>query len=465
MSLSTYLRFLVGWREATERTAGARGGLDLGLLCVIVSGLAGAFERVDLSYETWRVLSPLGVSLVATTGLYALVALLAWGRGLPVTWRRRSVRSLLVCYWLTEPIFWIQALPLDRFLSPVAAVDGHAWLVAATMAWRVLLLARCVSLLFRFRIWEALCPVMVVANTVLLARLHWADVPSAELAATVRQFVEARRELEICLGAGLAASLFLPAWLIGAVVTVWTGRKLKRPVKWLAAPRQWAKERVARHMFRLVGLALVGWIALLMAVQPSQFRATQIERLIVAGQIDAALAQLSTIDRDDLPRRWEPPPRIGRGEDSPRLGDILRRARREGVSPWVRRVYGEKYAFHYQSPTEQVWEGGGRWCVEDWAPIWLRRWIGRGAAAGLESSRAAMTPADARASTFDLLKLDDDQLASELEVLEWLTAGPAVAASYVPRIDAILSSGAAMNDSRRGELLRRIRDLGIAADR
>jgi hypothetical protein len=61
------------------------------------------------------------------------------------------------------------------------------------------------------------------------------------------------------------------------------------------------------------------------------------------GQIERALATMSAHDRSDFPPHWDPPPRVGYGETSPPVLDVLETVVESDVAVWVQKVYQRKY--------------------------------------------------------------------------------------------------------------------------
>jgi hypothetical protein len=146
MTPRTLLRYLVFLdRQAIQDIAVCRQAVWLGLLFVLSAGFAREYDGEDLLHESRHLLLPLGASLVTSLLLFGLVWLVERG------WRRgeqsfgQAYRSFLGLYWMTAPLAWLYAVPVERFLSPADAVRANLWLLGIVALWRVVLMVRVVS--------------------------------------------------------------------------------------------------------------------------------------------------------------------------------------------------------------------------------------------------------------------------------------------------------------------------------
>jgi hypothetical protein len=68
-----------------------------------------------------------------------VLAALVWVIALPLRPGNWKYRNVLTFITLTSPPALVYAVPVERLLSPGAAVDANAWALAAVAAWRVAL--------------------------------------------------------------------------------------------------------------------------------------------------------------------------------------------------------------------------------------------------------------------------------------------------------------------------------------
>lgn len=423
MALSSYLRFLIGDRETIERLSDARGALDTGFLFVLSAGLAREYDHEDLLHEPWHAFLPLAVSLGASFVLYLLIALVSWLRKLPVTWRRRSYRRLLVCYWLMAPMAWLYAIPYERFLSERAALEANLWTLGVVSVWRVLLITRCVALLYRFRFWEAIWPVMLFAASVALVVLRFSPIPIVDIMGGVRKTDGEQLLTSVALSVGILAALSSFVWFLGTAVVCFL--RLPPLPHWERRQGWQARPRMPRLLWWTGVVAIAIGCLLLPWTQPPQYRRHQAEQLLRSGQIEAALAYMSSVHEEDFPTNWTPPPHIAYGERNPSLANIMQVAVQSDVAPWVRRVFAERYAFFYG-----------------------RTWGGY-------------------PTGFNLVQLPTSELRRHVELLEAMPTGPKIAATYVDEITRLLEQDPKYligtdqdpTQPQRRELLERLRGL------
>ena len=69
---------------------------------------------------------------------------------------------------------------------------------------------------------------------------------------------------------------------------------------------------------------------------------SQVEEAMRAGRIPEGLAIMSAHSSSDFPPGWDPPPRVGYGETSPDLRDVLNHLVDREDARWVRVTYLEK---------------------------------------------------------------------------------------------------------------------------
>jgi hypothetical protein len=148
IKLRTLAMFLLGNRNAIISLAACRETLWLGLIFVFSAAFAREYDGEDLLYEPWHLLLPLVASLATSFILFGLISIVAWCRhaGLVGFWSR--YRTFLGLYWMTAPLAWLYAIPVERFLSAGDATTVNLNFLACVSLWRVILITRVLSILF-----------------------------------------------------------------------------------------------------------------------------------------------------------------------------------------------------------------------------------------------------------------------------------------------------------------------------
>src|SRR5688500_10981748 len=162
----TILKYLLGSRDAIERIAACRQAPWLGFLLVFSAALAREYDGQDLLHEPWPLLLPLAASLGTSFVLYVLLRVVGWVRSAGWNPFWSGYWSSLGLYWMTAPLAWLYAIPVERFLDAGDATRANLCLLGIVSLWRVLVITRVASVLWSVAFGAALQPVMLFADTV-----------------------------------------------------------------------------------------------------------------------------------------------------------------------------------------------------------------------------------------------------------------------------------------------------------
>lgn len=352
MTIGTLFRYLFLLdRQAIHKIAGCRQAVWLGLVFVFSAGFAREYDGEDLLAEPWHLALPLVASLATSFLLFVLVWFLdrGWDREeLPFT---KAYRSFLGLYWMTAPLAWLYAIPVERFLSPAEAVRANLWLLAIVAAWRVILMIRVVSTLFQLSVWRAMFPVLLFADSLAVAILFLTPLPVFSIMGGIRLSESEQIIQATAFTVGFIGVVSWPVWLIGTVVV---GARPFQPRSPSETPTA-SREPISRPLWGL-GIVSVGiWILVLPSTQPEQQLRRDVEELLYAGEIEPAFELMSAHGRSDFPPHWDPPPRVGYGETKPELLEVLEALIATETKPWVEELYWEKFehrigrGYHFQN--------------------------------------------------------------------------------------------------------------------
>lgn len=338
MNLLTLLAYLVGHCETILRLAASRRSLAVGLVLVIVAGFAREYDGEDLLRQPWHLLIPLAASVASSAILYLLVRIVASGTCLePPT--LGGYLDFLGLYWLTAPLALVYAVPVERLMAAGDATRANLWMLGIVALWRVLLMARVVSVLYRVGFFAAFFVVMLFADTVAMILLVATDLPIVAIMGGIRLSESEMVLHDTVWTLRVLTVLSWPIWLIGALVVAFR----KEP--------PWEYQATSRQPYPRVGwdlcltlAALVGmWIAILPRTQPEQQLRGQVERDLRAGRIREALETMSAHEPGDFPPHWDPPPRLAYREQRPDITEVQEHLDVLPVKPWVREIYVEKF--------------------------------------------------------------------------------------------------------------------------
>jgi hypothetical protein len=168
MNALTVLLYLFGHGGAIRRIASSPMAVPVSILLVFSAGVARNYDQMWFGDSLWWLAGPLVFSLFSGAWIFLFVGR-AWMGPHPqgVLWRRPSVRALVSFYglfWMTAPIAWLYAIPVDRWYEPVEAAHWNVRLLATVSVWRVLLMSRVVSVIGEMPFLRAFGKVLLPAS-------------------------------------------------------------------------------------------------------------------------------------------------------------------------------------------------------------------------------------------------------------------------------------------------------------
>lgn len=349
MTVLTLVKYLCGNRDAIVRIANCRAAVWIGLIFVLSAGLAREYDGADLSHEPGILLVPVAASLATSFLLYALVRVVVPGPKPPQPalsfWA--EYRKFLGLYWATAPLAWLYAVPVERFMTPGDATRANFLFLAIVSVWRVSLMTRVISVLWRINLVAAFWTVMLFADSVAIAAVMVTPKPVFDFMGGVRLSEREAFIQEAVFLVGAAAILSWLVWFIGTLVIASRLRSPK-PREQREPPDQQVEEPSPPSHSASIGLwgtaiaSVLAWAPILPRTQPEQINRRIVESQLRHGQIAEAIAFLSRHSRRDFPPLWDPPPQLGYGESKPGLIDVLSIVASPDLPPPFREMFAAK---------------------------------------------------------------------------------------------------------------------------
>jgi hypothetical protein len=338
MSIVTVLAYFVGSRKAILQIAATPGATWLGLVFVLSAGFAREYDGEDLLAQPWHLLLPLGVSLVLSLALFCLIMPIARRKGASQGSLFANYCIFLRLFWMTAPIAWIYVIPVQDFLSAGDATRANLWMLAIVSLWRVALIARVVSVLFNANLFAASMPVLLFADTVALTALWFAPLPVFSIMGGIR-LTDSERIIQ---GTAFTVGFFgTISWLIWAVATCIVCGLRKR--KWqLQVSTSEPGPSVSWGLWAVAASSIALWVFILPLTQPKQQLRRRVESRLRSGHVPGAIALMSKHAPSDFPSHWDPPPRIGYGERTPPLLDVLEAVSSDATPSWIKAIFVDK---------------------------------------------------------------------------------------------------------------------------
>lgn len=333
----TIANFLLGRQHAIMQVAETPAALWIGGLFVLSAGLAREYDGEDLVAEPWHLAIPFIASLGTSLLMFACVytTLRMHGNARTGFWRLYS--RFLATYWMTAPLAWLYAIPVERWLDAAESVRWNLMFLAVVSLWRVVLMIRVVTVLFGATVQAAAALVLAIAATVSGVAAYALPMPVISIMGGVR-LSESENLIQLVM---FSLRLFTPP----AAIILWLfalgySRKPDRP--WYAWAPAGALGRVHPALWCLAALSVLAWIPLAQEPQREQRLRRNVELQFAEGQIEAAVQLMSAHSPSDFPPHWDAPPRAAYGQRKPLVTDVLLAARRNDATDWVSALYLRK---------------------------------------------------------------------------------------------------------------------------
>lgn len=370
MNWATFAKYLIGRRSGIEEIARCPAAVWLGFAFVLLAGVARDYDGEDLVARPYWLIVPFVASSATSLLLYGLAVVVA--RPKPPL-KRVSYRAILSLYWLTAPMAWIYAIPVERWLGAGAAMSANLWLLKIVATWRVVLMVRVISVLFQVTHFFAAVVVLFFADSVVVVVSHMTPMPIWDIMGGVRLTEsEAVLQQSVC-ATRIFSVMGWPILLIALIVACVNRRNESArtvssaslmndestgglelspsdtvpPLK--EAPEVAVQEAPFKpgelHRSLWLGPVMFGLLGayLLAVAQPEQRLRSQTEQLLLSGRVTEAIRLMSEHVRSDYPPHWIPPPRPAfeePGPSAPRVAELV--LTEKDVAPWVVETMVEK---------------------------------------------------------------------------------------------------------------------------
>ena len=334
MNLATIGRYLCGDARAIHSVAASSVAIPVGAVLVLLTGIARNYDQSYWRESPFWLLGPLLFSFASGSFLFVAVYQTYVRRHLPpgaLPPTARQYHSFMGLFWMTAPIAWLYAIPVERFFDSYAAAQANLTLLAIVSLWRVLLMARVVSVLNGAHFLRSLGWVLVgAALEVILVVFCGGPASSKGLLAAMGGMRNAPEEDLMLRALGTA---WMGAWLVLAVVLI--ALAVKRCTEYTRPFPELTKDKFP--WLPLAGFALV-WTLIAQSPQQEQQRFAAHAKLVDEGSYSNALAYLAQHQPGDFPkgRRLEPNPYEHRVWEQlpPTIAQLT-----TNTPPWIQSTY------------------------------------------------------------------------------------------------------------------------------
>ena len=339
MRMRSIFLYLLGDRESILELAHSRWTLLVGALLVLSAGLARNYDGEDLTREPWHLLGPFGASIATSIGLFLLFLTecrAKGGRRARVWARWRLYPRFLALYWMTAPLAWLYGIPYERFLTPAGAVEANMWTLAAVAGWRVLLMARVVSVLLRTSLLPVLVWTAFYGAVLMFAAVLISPKPILDIMGGLHLPPEDRMLTAMMFNLGFFSLIAIPVLLTLGCVLLSRFRPLWPP------PMPASVRSSARGALAAALVSVIAWVPALVVAQPEQQLRRSVEMAMQSGAEADAVAIMSAHKLGEFPPHWRPPPVRGWRNSPGSLAKIRAAIESQGASDWVLTHYLEE---------------------------------------------------------------------------------------------------------------------------
>ncbi len=323
--------FLFGSASAIRAVAGNRAALWTGIVLVLLTGIARNYDQTYFLETPMWLIGPLAFSLFSGSFLYGILIRGFARRHFPEEQRNaKQWATFMGLFWMTAPIAWLYAIPVERFLNSYQAAQANIALLATVSIWRVMLMSRVIAVLYQLHFLRALVWVLVAASLEVIVVMFFGAPLSNSILAGMAGMRNAPEQslLNNVLGGTWA-------WSWGGLlvcVIVLASRRFQGVI------RPMPEAFPGKVPWSLLLSLVIMWTLIAVQPQREQYRFVTHAALVTKGDYTEALTYLARHKQSDFPasRRLEPNPYTYRvWKDLP---PTISRLTVE-TTPWIRQVY------------------------------------------------------------------------------------------------------------------------------
>lgn len=336
VNLWTVARYLLGNSQAIWTVATTRAALWTGIVLVLLTAVARNYDQNFILETPLWLFGSLLFSFFSGSFLFCLLYDGFIKRHLPVELRPARGEqwcTFMALFWMTAPIAWLYAIPVERFFDSYTAAQANITLLAIVSAWRVWLMSRVVSVLTEVPFIRALGWVLFAAAIEVIIVVFFGAIFGGGFSKAILAGMGGMRHSpeETLINSTLGFA-WTWSWAVLVVLIFALGTRFRGETKPLP------QSNPGRMPWRSLAVLTAIWALIAWPAQREQQRFAIHAKLIHAKQYSDAIAFLAKHERRDFPpaRRLEPNPyEYVVWEDLPPTIALLT----TNTPPWVRDVY------------------------------------------------------------------------------------------------------------------------------
>ena len=361
LSIKTILEFLFFRnKRAVLEIASNRWSLLVGAILVLSAGFAREYDGEFLVFEPWHLAIPFLASMFSCFCMTVMLSVVSLTKGIrrpqetengetATSGKTKQPRNrvgfwntyltFLSLFWMTAPLAWIYAFPIERLIPPGTAMIANLFALFVVACWRVLLMIYAAKHVYGASLWTVFFPVMLFADVVAIAALILVPGPVFIMMGGVR--LTASESIIVVFRNNMYLLTFgtILFWLFGTLAVM--GDRVRN---WTWKPKLVAKPSTSKGIKWLCAACLLVWLPILPFTQTEQYRRFRAENLLQKYQLDEFAEFAKKYRQKDFPPHWDPPPRPGFGQRRPDVKFVLEALKRNNNdnSQWLIKEYERK---------------------------------------------------------------------------------------------------------------------------
>lgn len=286
---------------------------------------------------------PAAVSWFNASVLFLLLRVMIGRKADPKPTWAEEYRAVLSLFWLTAPLAWLYAIPVERFLGPYEATVANLWLLFVVATWRVVLMSRVVQVIYGVGRWTAFFQVMFFADLVAVGLMIASPKPMVSIMAGIAHTAKDSLILEISLGVIFWGILSLPVWITLMGCSAYN------------AGAAWKVETTpsrpgSQSLWAVAVISVLVWLPILPFTQAEQRLGHQTDEALAAGRIEDAVDAMIVHERDEFPPNYDPRPHNWPGRTTPAVVEVMPYLAKPDLPDWVREAYLAKLDLWLRTP-------------------------------------------------------------------------------------------------------------------
>lgn len=333
LALTTIAGFLIGRADAIRCVASSSAAIWTGIALTLLTAFPRNYDQTYIAERPFLwFFGSLLFSLVSGTWVF----LVSYGLGARHTMTDANGKrpplwsgwpGFMGVFWMTAPVAWIYAVPVERILDGLAAARTNLVLLAIVALWRVLLMARVFQVLCKAPFARTLLWVLLAAFVEIVVITFFGSAFGKALMASMGGMRNSPEE-DLLIHAMLFAATvsFWGVPVVALILGVW---------RWGGAAEEWPVVSRARVNWKLIAAAGAVWIAIAIPAQLELRHNHRVEQLVEAGEMRAAIDYMNTREPGDFAPARPLPPKLFEWDTVPqalRLASQVTAGDRE----WVR---------------------------------------------------------------------------------------------------------------------------------